>query len=83
MDWLAKALDLPEFYLNSKNGAGGGIFQSSTSEGSFISLLAARNKKIQEIRELKPELTVDEIKSKLVAYVSQEVTHWFMYCFIS
>jgi hypothetical protein len=73
MDWLAKMLKLPDFYLASSGGLGGGILQGTSSESSFVALLAARNKKIKEIKELNPHLDEYFIHSKLMAYFSQEV----------
>lgn len=73
MDWLAKMLKLPDFYQASSGGLGGGIIQGTASEATLVALLAARNKKISEIKELNPELDEHYIHSKLIAYYSGQV----------
>jgi aromatic-L-amino-acid decarboxylase len=45
MDWLCKALGLPETFLST--GKGGGVIQSTASESTLIALLAARTKCIK------------------------------------
>ena len=74
MDWLAQALALPDFYLASKGGLGGGVIQGTASECTYVSLLAARNKKLIELKEkMGDEYDDVQVRSKLVAYVSAEV----------
>ena len=73
MDWLAKMLKLPEFYLAESNGLGGGIIQGTASEAALVTMLAAKNKKVSEMLESKPDLEVDFIKSKLVIYCSEQL----------
>ena len=73
MDWLADMLNLPEFYLASQpNGLGGGVIQVTASEGTYVGLLAAKNKKLLQLRE-EMGAKFDENNVKLLAYVSQEV----------
>lgn len=73
LDWLAKALALPDYYLASSEGLGGGVIQVTASEGTYVALLAARNKKLLELKEELGEKYDDvTVRSKLVAYVSQE-----------
>lgn len=72
MDWLAKALHLPEFYLASSNGKGGGVIQGTASESTLVALLAARNKATCEVKLEHPEWSESEIRSKLVAYCSEQ-----------
>jgi len=72
MDWLAKMLKLPQFYLAESNGLGGGIIQGTASEAALVTMLAAKNKKVSEMLESKPGLEVDFIKSKLVIYCSEQ-----------
>ena len=36
MDWLAKMLELPHFYLASSGGLGGGVIQVTASEVSLF-----------------------------------------------
>lgn len=73
MDWLAKMLQLPDFYLASSGGAGGGVIQGTASEATLVALLAARNKKVLEEKEKNPDLDEHLIRSKLVAYCSEQV----------
>lgn len=73
MDWLAKMLKLPDFYLSSSGGQGGGIIQGTASEAALVALLAARNKKITEIKESNPDLEENYIHSRLIAYCSEQV----------
>jgi aromatic-L-amino-acid decarboxylase len=79
MDWLAKMLKLPDFYLASSGGLGGGIIQGTASEAALVALLAARNKKINEIKELNPQLEEHYIHSRLVAYSSEQVYYNLFY----
>ncbi|CAF0746185.1 unnamed protein product [Brachionus calyciflorus] len=71
MDWLAKLLSLPEFYLASSGGLGGGVIQGAASESVLIILLSARNKAIHEAKLEHPEWSDHLIRSKLVAYCSE------------
>ena len=66
MDWLGKLLKLPEHFLFSSNGSGGGVIQSTTSEATLISLLVARS------RHIKKNLESIENMGKLVIYASNE-----------
>ncbi|KAJ0967997.1 hypothetical protein J5N97_024914 [Dioscorea zingiberensis] len=47
MDWLAKALGLPESFLFS--GGGGGVLQGTTCEAILCTMLAAREKTLRKI----------------------------------
>ena len=73
MDWLAKMLQLPDFYLASTNGLGGGVIQGTASEATLVAMLSARNKAFIEIKKEHPDWTDHFIASKLVAYVSEQV----------
>lgn len=42
MDWIAKAIGLPEFFLNSDPGPGAGMIQSTASDATFVAILSAR-----------------------------------------
>ncbi|KAL6516216.1 Tyrosine decarboxylase 1 [Orobanche gracilis] len=66
MDWLAKALKLPDEFLSTEAGHGGGVIQGSASESVLVALLAARDKVLKNIGK-------DSI-GKLVAYSSDQ-TH--------
>lgn len=70
IDWLGKFLNLPEHFLPSSPGNGGGIIQGSASESIFVAVLAAREEKVREMIVKRPELTEAEIRAKLVGYGS-------------
>ncbi|CAL1678950.1 unnamed protein product [Lasius platythorax] len=71
-NWLGKLLGLPNEFLNHSEGTGGGVIQGSASECTFICLLAAKEYTTRQIKTLHPELNEDLIKSKLVAYTSNQ-----------
>ncbi|MBN3296311.1 DCHS decarboxylase, partial [Amia calva] len=71
LDWLAKALALPNSFLHHHpDSCGGGVLQSTVSESTLISLLAARKAKILEMKESQPEADDSVLNSKLIAYTS-------------
>jgi aromatic-L-amino-acid decarboxylase len=72
MDWLGKMLQLPDFYLASSNGLGGGVIQGTASEAVLVALLSACNKTINEVKLEHPEWQDHFIRSKLVAYCSEQ-----------
>ncbi|CAF0754777.1 unnamed protein product [Brachionus calyciflorus] len=72
MDWLARLLNMPEFYLASSGGLGGGVIQGTASESVLVTLLSARNKAIHEAKLEHPEWSDYLIRSKLVAYCSDQ-----------
>ncbi|XP_050453824.1 aromatic-L-amino-acid decarboxylase-like [Cataglyphis hispanica] len=71
-NWLGKLLGLPNEFLNHSNGTGGGVIQGSASECTFICLLAAKEYATRRMKTLHPELNENLIKSKLVAYTSDQ-----------
>jgi aromatic-L-amino-acid/L-tryptophan decarboxylase len=73
LDWLAKAIGLPDYYLASSEGYGGGVLQATASEGTYVGLLAAKNKKLYQLKQNDPNMDEYNVKSRLVAYVSKEV----------
>ena len=73
MDWLAKCLKLPDFYLASAGGLGGGVIQGTASEATLVTLLSARNKAIHEAKIEHPDWSDHLIRSKLVIYCSEQV----------
>jgi hypothetical protein len=73
MDWLAKIMKLPDFYLASSNGLGGGVIQGTASESVLVTLLSARNKVINETKAEHSDWSDHFIRSKLVAYSSEQV----------
>ncbi|TKR78314.1 hypothetical protein L596_019138 [Steinernema carpocapsae] len=50
-DWLVKALDLPEFFLNSHDGPGAGMIQSTASDATLVALLAARARAVNKYKK--------------------------------
>ncbi|KAJ8534622.1 hypothetical protein K7X08_016350 [Anisodus acutangulus] len=49
LDWLAKALKLPDEFLST--GQGGGVIQGTASEAILVVLLAARGKGSEKNRK--------------------------------
>lgn len=73
MDWLGKAIGLPnDFITSSKGSKGGGVIQSSASECVLVSMLAARNQAINYLKQNNPHLEDSYFLPKLVAYCSKE-----------
>uniref|UniRef100_A0A3Q2P3T7 Histidine decarboxylase n=1 Tax=Fundulus heteroclitus TaxID=8078 RepID=A0A3Q2P3T7_FUNHE len=74
MDWLCKALGLPFFFLHHHpDSRGGGLLQSTVSEGTLVALLAARKDKILQLKaELDQEVDDSVLNSTLVAYASDQ-----------
>ncbi len=68
MDWLGKMLDLPEEFLFSGKGKGGGVIQGTASEATLVALLSAKAKIMQTFD--KDEKAA--VKNKLVAYASSQ-----------
>lgn len=46
-NWLAKALELPVEFLNTKAGSGIGIIQSTASDATYVAILAARGRAVE------------------------------------
>ncbi|XP_025421978.1 histidine decarboxylase [Sipha flava] len=73
MNWLGKMIGLPEAFLHTHNESkGGGVIQTTSSEATFVCLLAARTQAIRRIQEINPELEDVDINSRLVAYCSDQ-----------
>jgi aromatic-L-amino-acid decarboxylase len=66
MDWLGKMLNLPKEFLFSDPGKGGGVIQGTASEATLVTLLAARNKAMDQRKG------DHEVLSKLVGYSSDQ-----------
>ncbi|EJW78319.1 hypothetical protein WUBG_10773 [Wuchereria bancrofti] len=49
-NWLAKALELPEEFLNTENGSGIGIIQNTASDATYLAILAARGRAVERIK---------------------------------
>ncbi|VUZ55463.1 unnamed protein product, partial [Hymenolepis diminuta] len=73
-NWLAKMLGLPDFYLHSPNG-GGGVVNTTCSEQTIITMMAARNKSISKYISANPGTNKFEAFSKLVCYTSVQAHH--------
>lgn len=72
MDWLAKAIALPECYLSYGPTRGGGVLHGSASEAILTCMVAARDKFTNEMLADMPEGEEKEeelwrIRSKMVA----------------
>ncbi|CAH2056361.1 unnamed protein product, partial [Iphiclides podalirius] len=73
MNWLGKVLGLPECFLNEKNDSpGGGVIQTTASEATLVSLLAARTKALMELSKLNPDLQSSELLGHLICYCSDQ-----------
>lgn len=70
MDWLGKILGLPEFFLHSDDGPGGGVIQGSASESILLTVLSAREETVKRVKREQPEMSEGEIRAKLIAYSS-------------
>ncbi|EKJ72480.1 hypothetical protein FPSE_07361 [Fusarium pseudograminearum CS3096] len=67
MDWLAKALGLPECYLSGGSTHGGGAIHGSASEAILTVMCAARDKYLAAVTKGMNEDAVWHVRSKLVA----------------
>lgn len=73
MDWLGKAIGLPDDFLALKKGSkGGGVIQTSASECILVSLLAARAQALKRLKQQHPFVEEGHLLSKLMAYCSKE-----------
>ncbi|GBP64269.1 Histidine decarboxylase [Eumeta japonica] len=73
MNWLGKSIGLPDSFLNEKdNSAGGGVIQTTASEATLVSLLAARTRALIKLSELNPELQSSELLGHLICYCSDQ-----------
>ncbi|MBX3358250.1 MAG: DegT/DnrJ/EryC1/StrS family aminotransferase [Phycisphaeraceae bacterium] len=63
LDWVAQMLDLPPAFHHSRSGgAGGGVIQGTASEGTLVSMLAARRRAMNS----------GSVGGPLVAYTSTQ-----------
>ena len=53
MDWLGKMLHLPEEFLFSGTGRGGGVIQGTASEATLDALLSAKAKALKQSRAIR------------------------------
>ncbi|RUS88216.1 hypothetical protein EGW08_004048, partial [Elysia chlorotica] len=68
MDWLGQMLNLPEEFLFSSGGKGGGVIQRTADDSVLVAIIAAR---AQAIRQ-RSDMTAGQTLDKLVAYTSEE-----------
>jgi aromatic-L-amino-acid decarboxylase len=68
LDWLAKALGLPDTFLAT--GHGGGVIQGSASEAIAVVVVAARDRYLSSLNPAK----ADAIRGKLLIFGSDQ-TH--------
>jgi glutamate/tyrosine decarboxylase-like PLP-dependent enzyme len=75
LDWYAKALDLPDFFL-SKNcnplSKGGGSIQASASDAIFSAMCAARARAIKKLKGDNHDIHDSIFLPQLVCYASSE-----------
>ncbi|PYH44574.1 putative aromatic-L-amino-acid decarboxylase [Aspergillus saccharolyticus JOP 1030-1] len=80
MDWLAKALALPECFLSTSENRGGGVIQVTASDTVATMMIAARERRVTEqvvAEGLKPD-TIEyedrmmELRPRLVALASNQ-----------
>ncbi|KAK9466445.1 pyridoxal-dependent decarboxylase conserved domain-containing protein [Lipomyces arxii] len=78
LDWLAKAMSLPDCFLS--NGEGGGVIQGSASESVVATMVAARDRYLRDVvgakftDETEREDAIAAARGKLVAFSSDQ-TH--------
>ncbi|XP_043681172.1 histidine decarboxylase isoform X2 [Vespula pensylvanica] len=73
MNWLGKMIGLPEQFLHRPGvNGGGGVIQTTASESTLVSLLAARTRAIRDVQESEGDQTRADINSRLVAYCSDQ-----------
>ncbi|XP_018562210.1 aromatic-L-amino-acid decarboxylase-like [Anoplophora glabripennis] len=87
LDWLGKAIGLPDQFLAFKEGSrGGGVIQTSASECVLVSMLAARAQALKRLKQQHPFVEEGVLLSKLMAYCSKEahscVEKAAMICFV-
>ncbi|XP_019873389.1 tyrosine decarboxylase isoform X2 [Aethina tumida] len=87
LDWLGKAIGLPDQFLAFKEGSrGGGVIQTSASECVLVSMLAARAQALKRLKQQHPFVEEGLLLSKLMAYCSKEshscVEKAAMICFV-
>ena len=65
-------LNLPEEFLFSGAGQGGGVIQGTASEATLVAILSAKAKAVQDYKKSHEIENVNEFKSRLVAYASAQ-----------
>lgn len=87
LDWLGKAIGLPDDFLALKPGStGGGVIQTSASECVLVTMLAARAQAIKSLKQQHPFVEEGHLLTKLIGYCSKEahscVEKAAMICFV-
>ncbi|XP_066152705.1 aromatic-L-amino-acid decarboxylase-like [Euwallacea fornicatus] len=72
LDWLGKALGLPEEFLACSKGKGGGVIQGTASEATLVALLGAKAKAVAMAKKEHPDMKESDIVAKLVGYTSSQ-----------
>ncbi|PVD22245.1 hypothetical protein C0Q70_18053 [Pomacea canaliculata] len=72
MDWLGQMLQLPDTFLFSGPGKGGGVIQGTASEATLMCLLSARTLFFKKEQKKNPDYTLGQLVDKLVAYCSDQ-----------
>ncbi|KAL7737718.1 hypothetical protein ACLKA6_006111 [Drosophila palustris] len=73
LDWLGKAIGLPDHFLALKEGStGGGVIQTCASECVLVTMLAARAQALKRLKAQHPFVEEGHLLSKLMAYCSKE-----------
>jgi aromatic-L-amino-acid decarboxylase len=80
MDWVAKAIALPECFLSTSSNGGGGVIQGTASEAISVMMIAARERRIREqalaegIKDGSTEYDdrICDLRAKLVALGSDQ-----------
>ncbi|XP_017779570.1 PREDICTED: tyrosine decarboxylase [Nicrophorus vespilloides] len=87
LDWLGKAIGLPDDFLAMRPASrGGGVIQTSASECVLVTMLAARAQALKRLKQQHPFVEEGVLLSKLMAYCSKEahscVEKAAMICFV-
>ena len=80
LDWMARAMGLPEAFLSTSAGGGGGVIQGSASEAIVTVMVAARERYLRDkcdkegLKEgsREREARITELRGKLVALASEQ-----------
>ncbi|THD21624.1 Aromatic-L-amino-acid decarboxylase [Fasciola hepatica] len=70
MDWLARILRLPDFFMSG--GKGGGVISGSASDSTLVALFGARNRSIKAYQDENPTASVFDAAAKLIGYYSDQ-----------
>lgn len=70
LDWLGKMIGLPKVFMHEEE-TGGGVIQGSASECVLVTLLAAREVAIKQLKNSFPFIDEGVLLTKLVAYSSK------------